>query len=339
MKQDEFTPLPPEFRSGKSEFSPLPPEFPERAPRFPGEPRRKRLFMLAAAALVLAMLILPRRQTPEEMPALTQTPAAAVPTTEPDLPPQEPAPVYTEPAITEPAVTEPAAPPECMPIFFAFSDSLRAKLIFTGTEAIRSVRAELWDAAGDTPEQTWEVPAEAIAQGEYTLPDMMGVFDMYMAHHDDYNPTDPFPVPELRVFLTVQAEGGEAAVTYTQSVSEEHGWGVRVRDGELRFQSYESYEPLSILVGASDWQQQLDQLRAGEFLLMIQLNGTQVSEADCTITADEDTWQTADGEDITFHYVSLTVPQQGSTGNASVTVFQKLAGYDLIWTETVELNY
>lgn len=326
MNQNEFRPLPPEIQRAPAEIAPPAPEFADKVPAFPEEKRKKPILFLAAAVLFLGLLAFPQ--------AITGHPA------QPETTEQPPASLQTEttPAETAPVTQEETFPPACRPIFFAFSDDLRAKLIFTGGEQILSVHAELWDSLGQTVEQAWDVPREEILRGEYTLPEMMGMYEIYMTHHDTYDPADPFPVPQLHISMTYLDGETETTTQMIQPYTEELGWSLRIRDGEIILGTYESYSPVSIRV-VTDASAQKEAPESGELLVMLQINGTTVDGAHCTVSQEEAVWQTADGEDITFYYASLHTPRQGETGKVSVTVCQKLTGYDILWTETAEATY
>ncbi|MCF0111356.1 MAG: hypothetical protein HUJ58_05625 [Erysipelotrichaceae bacterium] len=327
MKQDEFSPLPEEICRNTddmvtpgSEFTSPAPEFGAKAVYSPKNARKKRMMALIATVLFL-MVVFPQEST----------------VIEPQKKPADP--IVTEPIVTEPIEQDPLQPPTCQAVFFAFSDSLRAKLVFTNPDKILSVSAELWDAAGDAPEQSWDVPLEDIRKGEYILPDMMGIFDMYMAHHKTYNPDDTFPVPQLRVSMKYLDKETEAVAEFTKEVTEEQGWSARAKDGEIRFGTYESYEPISVRVGTADYASEILTLKDGEILVVVYMNGILVDADQCTVSEEQLVLPNVNGEDITFHYANVSVPQQGETGKAVVTVYQKLTGYDTIWSESVEVEY
>lgn len=348
MKQDEFSPLPREYRDNPPELAPPGPEFADHAPRFPEKSKKKHLPVIAAA-LLLALLVLPKAAPTPAVPEPTDIIPSSAPLETQPIVTQPTQPLLSEPDPTEPLLSEPqptetvpletelSGPPTCQPIFFAFSDALRARLVFTNPDAILSVRAELWDSLGETLEQAWEVPQEAIGQGEYNLPGMMGMYDMYMAHHESYDPADPFPVPQLRITMTYLDGETETTTELTQSYTEEQGWSVRAVDGEIRFRTYEAYAPISLRAGDDAWNPET--LESGELLVVVRINGETVPPAQCLISQDEQVWPTVDGESITFYYSSLTTPQQGESGEVLVTVYQKLQGYDAIWSEAVELAY
>lgn len=327
MKQDEFGPLPREYPDYPPEQAAPGPEFAEHVPMFREKPKRNR-FALTTAAVLLAFMLMYEAAPAVPTDIIAPSPA---PVTE-NVPPQE-----SESAPEPTPKPEPSAPPACKAVFFAFSDSLRAKLIFTHPEGIISVRAELWDSLGQTLEQTWEVPRDAVARGSYELPDMPGMYDIYMNHHQDYNPSDPFPVPELHVFMTHSDAEEETTEEQIVPYTEEQGWSVRMKDGEVSFRTYEAYSPVPLRAG--DDSTDPESLESGELMVVVRINGEVVSTDKCHVFQEEDTWSTSDGENVTFHYGCLTTPQQGESGTVIVTVYQKLRGYDMVWSESAELEY
>lgn len=321
MKQDEFSPLPDEFRESPDEIKKPGEEYAEKAPQFPEEPRaKKRLFVLAAAVLFLGFLAFPQIKS-----AISPTPSTG---------PAES--TETDTAPTETESTETVTKVQCHPVFFAFSDSLRAKLTFDNPDKISAVRAEVWDSLGGNLEQSFDVPADAVKSGEYTLPDLMGMFEMYMAHHSDYDPSDDFPVPELRVFMMYEEDGQEKTEEIRQVFTEEQGWGARIREGQIVFRTYESFEPLMVSVGTENAETEANALASGEILVVISVDGKPVPKDQCTVTNDEETWQDSEGKDVKLYYAGVSTPEQ--SGKITVSVYQKLKGYDVIWSENVELK-
>lgn len=327
MKQDEFGPLPREYPDHPPEQAAPGPEFAEHAPTFPEKPKRNRFALVAAAVLMAFMLMF---EVTPAVPADIITPSPTSVTE--NVPPQE-----SEPAPEPTPEPEPPVPPTCKAVFFAFSDSLRAKLIFANPEEIISVRAELWDSIGQTLEQTWEVPRDAVVLGSYELPDMPGLYDIYMNHHQDYNPSDTFPLPELHVFMTHSDTEGETTEEQIVPYTDEQGWSVRMKDGEVSFRTYEAYAPVALRAG--DDSSDPESLESGEIMVVVQINGETVPTDKCHVFQEEDTWSTSDGENVTFHYSCLTTPQEGESGTVVVTVYQRLRGYDMVWFESAVLEY
>ena len=365
MKLDEFNPQPREHAPGEDapkaavprdyaqnefaanggEFSQPGPEFRDRAPVFPKRAPKKSVLFVAASMLLLVVspLLEPVKQLSGILPGTE--PAAPLPasvTAEPEsTPAPDVAPAFevSESAENGEPVPEAVLPPSCEPIFIAFSDELHGKLTFTNPEAILSVRAELWDSLGGTPEQSWDVPRENVLDGEYELPDMMGIFDMYMAHHEAFDPGDAFPVPELRV-ATVYLDGDrEASAQQVLPVSEELGWSIRDQGDQIVFRTYESEQPARITVRNGVVENALESLSGGDFLISVEMDGSPVNEASCTVETETETWKNSENEDITFYYASLHVPKRTGSRAAVITVYQKLTGYDTVWSRTVELKY
>ena len=347
MKADEFNPLPREYVPGEDapkaavprdyaqnefsanndEYSPPAPEFRDRAPAFQKSAPKKSVLLVAASALLLLIspLLEPLKQLSWLLPQ-TQI-AAPLPTS--GMPEAE----------SVAPISEAELPPSCEPIFLCFSDELHAKLVFTNPEAILSVRAELWDSLGSTPEQTWDVPRENILAGEYELPDMMGIFAMYMAHHELFDAGESFPVPELHV-STVYLDGDrETAVQQVQPVSEELGWGIRDEGEEIVFRTYESETNARITVRNDDVEPTPETLAAGDFLISVEMDGSPVSESACTVENETEIWTNSENEDIALYYTSLHIPKRAGSRSAVITVYQKLTGYDAVWSSTVELEY
>lgn len=334
MKKDEFNPLREEFTPAADEFAPLAPEFTEKAPLYKGRDKKSKRFY-AAAAILLTLLLLFTSVTkpPSGDPSAPKGTPGAESTAAPTAPADSPAPRIT------PTPGADAQTPSCEPVFIAFSDELNAKLRFTQPEAILSVHAELWDSLGSTIEQSWDVPHEKILLGTYELPDMMGVYDMYMAHHDSYDPNDPFPVPMLRL-STVYVDGGqEKTAVREQPVFEELGWSIRDKDDHILFRTYESKLPVRLSVGTDASESRLRALNDGEFFVVADFDGVRIQEGECRIEQDEETWKDAAGNDILYYFLNLTIPKRDGSHSVTVTVYQKLTGYDDVWSRTTVIEY
>ena len=333
MKNDEFSPLPEEFAAQGPEFAQPAPEFEAKSPPSRKRSGKKKLYFAAAAALLLVLFSLDPdvRQPLVEEPAALSKPAPAAATPAPET---EPIPESTPDPEPEPVLS-----PACEPVFICFSDELSARLLFTNPEAFLSVHAELWDTMEDNLEQTWDLSPADILSGEYELPDMPGLYEIFMRHHDSYDPNEPFPVPELRISMTFLDAGQETTDELVQPYTEELGWSVRDRGEELAFRTYESRDQTRILLSSDASEETLGALAAGDFLITVQLDDRMIAETEGRVDREEMTFTNSDNEEITYYYTSLTVPKNSGSSRAVFTVYQRLSGYDFIWSRTVELEY
>lgn len=338
MKQDEYGRLPEEHPEPADEFAPLPPEFAGSTPVFPEASRKMRIFQIAAAALLLCILLLWEPVTQSRpVPELSGNPAGTSPSETGITEPLE----ASAPSDDPTQLTEQKAfvPPQCRAVFPAFSDTLKARLIFTEPESILSVTAELWDSLGQTMEQSWEVPREDILAGAYLLPDMMGTFDIFMAHHTFEELSEFFPEPELRVTMVYTDGTEEHTVELQQPASPELGWYVRAKDGMIAFHTYEWETQIPVRIAGEVSQDLLSTLADGEILITIVINGTLVPESACRVTHETEIFQNSAGEDVPYYYAGVTVPYGDGSGTAVVTVYQKLIGCDAVWIELAEAIY
>ena len=342
----------------RADFAPPPPEREFTPPGSGGEVppdtgrRRRRLRMaLYAAAAVLLLNAYAGTGTPAAPavpaapPAVTARPAAensSAPTAAPAAAPS-PAPTATAEPTPEPAPAEPG----CEIVFFNCSAMHCGLLRLTCPERIEAVRAEIWEANLDTLEWSYDLTPEETAAGEYELPEFDDS-ETYFNHLAAYRANNGMPELELRVLLTVS--GGEE-LTYAVRASAEQGWSVQywpedyepLWDGQEYYpgcfavMSYEAYDaPPAMAMGGRE-----DAEENGGIWIALEIDGVPVDPGTARIVTREEPYESASGGGV-FCYTTVVIPRPAdapAAGTARFTVYQRLEGYDTVWTSEREIEY
>ena len=341
-----------------TDYPPPPPEREFTPPGAGGESppdagRRKRRLRMAlyAAAAVLLLNTYAGRQAPvipSEVPSVTARPggeSSPAPSAAPAAPSDAPSP--TPSATPEPTPEPTPAEPGCELVFFDFSSAYYGRLQMICPERIEAVRAELWESNLDTLEWSCDLTPQEIAAGVWELPEF-DASETYFNHLASYRADDSEPALELRVTLAVS--GGEE-LTYTARPSYEQGWSVRywpedfkpLWDGQEYYPgcfavaSYEAHDapPAMAMGGREDAQAQ------GGIWVSLEIDGVSVSARTARIVTREEPYESASGGGV-FYYTTVVIPRPAEaplSGTAHFTVYQRLEGYDTVWTSERELQY
>lgn len=143
--------------------------------------------------------------------------------------------------------------------FIGFSSRKNGKITLKNTRNVTGVKAEIREPILSLTVAEYELTAEQIAAGEFTVP-TVEAGDIYMAHMAEYDAKDAFPEDlELHVTVRYDSAEGEKTLEYSVKDVQEQGWGVMYwpddepanewnRPGYFRFTTYESTTPVSLVM-------------------------------------------------------------------------------------------
>ena len=357
---------PAEFPGPGAEFAPPAEEFPPvPAPEGPsgGRRRKSRLLKLAAAAVMLAVLIVPGQRAfsgPAPVPTAIAEPTQAprveptAPTTEEPAPSPTTAPSPTASPTPTPEPTPSPAPekPEAEIVCMSFSDTLEGSVFFKGTRDILSARVEVWDSVLEIPcGLSYELSREEIDAGRFDLP-TIPMDRIYTENRKAYDDAGAWwPEPELRLTWSRRDETGETVEdTMIMPNSYELGWSIRYWGPEVEeseyaapdtfgLSTYESETPVSIALS--------DELPAerGAITVSVTVNGVKVTPEMAEVYAFmRDIWGERVDDDSAEGYYYGRVgfrrdPSWPEHGTAHFTVREYLRGFDYVWTAERDLEY
>ena len=349
LPPEEICPPAEEFPSPAPEAFPPPEEFEARsAAEESSAKRRKRLLALAAAALLLLTGPLARRGQQAAIPGGPEGPGGETPAVsaapEPTAAPTpEPTP---EPSPSPEPTPEPD--PACEILFYNFSSTSYARLLFTRPEAFRSVELELREPILDLPAASFSFGPEDLAEGVLELPGVE-VGELYWEHREEYEARNSFP-EELNMHAVLVYEKDGQPVTEERDLlsSPEQGWSLRywpssteesdwAFPGCFVFSTYESYTPLTLVLDRPE------EVRAGTISVSFSLDGRAI-EADLVRC---ETWReayTIGGMAVSdpFYFARLVLPRPDwapESGILHVEVTQYLEGYRQILVIQRDLAY
>ena len=346
--ETEFSPPRPE-----AEFSPVGTQ--SDSPPRRSRKRKLRYLAFAAAALVyIGLLFGGAKQQEPPLPAETVVPA----------PPEPIAPAVVTPEPAEGTETAPVDEPEpesveldCELVFFKFSAEHLGFVKLINQEQVRSAVVEIWEPVLDTLEWSHELTEEELAMGYYELP-AFDESETYFKHLDDYQEKNIYPSVELRAILVVDGEDGEETLRYTQAASYEQGWAVRYwPDDYVPTWDFENAYPGYFALNTYESFNKVPQVAMGSYetaeegsgiYVSLELNGVPVSEEDYEVVIREEEGYSYDenGEVVPdgsyYYYATLLIRRPDDaplSGTARFTVYQKLEGYDIVWTTIKEIAY
>ena len=365
--------IPAEFPGPGAEFAPPAEEFPPvPGPEGPsgGRRRKSRLLKLAAAAVMLAVLIVPGRRAfsglapvPTAIGEPTQAPRVeptAPPTEKPGQSPAaeptstaEPAPTASPTPTPEPTPSPAPEKPEAEIICVSLSDTLEGSVFFKGTRDILSARVEVWDSILEIPcGLSYEISREEIDAGRFDLP-TVPMDRIYTENRKAYDDAGAWwPEPELRLTWSRRDETGETVEdTMIMPNSYELGWSIRYWGPEAEeseyaapdtfgMSTYESETPVSIALS--------DELPSerGAITVSVTVNGVKVTPAMADVyTFARDPWgfmTEGDSEGPLFYYGRVWFkrdPSWPEHGTAHFTVREYLKGFDYVWIAERDLEY
>lgn len=323
-----------EFIRPEAEFTPPEQEYTPvgSGQEAPGQPKKRRLRRLAAAAAGLVLLtagVIAAQKAP--------APVQQIPTTSEEL----------------------RLPPETLPepdvqgVMVLFSSKAKGTLLFSQPERLLSVRVTVWETVLDMAAEEYEIPLGEIAGGEYHIP-AFELWDIYMNNQEKYDETGSFPEPELRVTLHYDSNGEEAELQKSFSFREEQGWSVMYYGEELEpteyvypgyfvVRTYGSEKVTDILLGGDE------ALLPGQMRLTVDFDGYSPPAEDFRMELRQ--WENfrteENGETVPAGLSYQTVvflprpdnlPQSGERV-ARFTVSQQLENYDCLWITEVEVRY
>ena len=245
---------------------------------------------------------------------------------------------------------------DCKLVFFSFSAYHHGFVMLANQDKVTAGTVEIWEKNLESLEWSHELTAEEIAAGYYEIPEFDDS-DTYF-NHMDYFRDGGMPEMELRVTLTLETEEGTETLSYSTAASHEQGWSVHywpadyepIWDGQEYYpDSYAvmSYESLNkpVYMEAGGYQ---DALNSGKICVELTVNGVPVPTNGLMIVTTEEPVYTIDGSgnyvptDETYYYASIVFkrPEDAPlSGTAEFTVYQKLEGYDLVWTTHKVIDY
>ena len=232
----------------EAEFSP-PGSGKEGSSAPPGNKRRLKRLLYAAASFVMLVLMFADRGALPEVPTVLTPPkdapvytpgsdisvpgATPAPSGEPTPAPQAvPSPVPS--ADPEPTKEpEPAKEPEPSPEpaietdFFYFSHEHHARVRLRNTDAVRSVSVSVRETTLDKNVYEHEFSEKEIKEGSFELP-MLSTGDIYMENMDAFDSVGGWP--EFEMSVTARYDGGpgkgEESITVTKAADFEMGIGL-----------------------------------------------------------------------------------------------------------------
>lgn len=337
-RKKEYASPPEEFSAPAAEFTAPPEEYAAGGSAPPGRSGRRRRALLAAAA-VLALLPLYASlgraavpaAVPEKPPETTAAPITSVSAPSAAASTPSPAPLSTPtPTPTSaptPTPTPEPAEPEVQAVYLSFSDTLEGELTFTGQERIAAVHVEVYDAQLDRTLEAYDVPAEAIAAGRYVLP-TMETGKVYMKYRRDYDKTNGWPDPVLRVTWT------DAAQTVAEFTEKNHyglGLAARYSAGEVTVSTYESTAPVTMAYREDD------PAAPGEIHVWITIDGRAVESGLARLAPRE---ERSGGTVWYYGTVAAALPDwAGEHGLARVTIREYIEDYDRVWVMEKDVEY
>ena len=238
--------------------------------------------------------------------------------------------------------------------FFGFSSRKVGKITLNNAKNVTGVKLEIIEPILGITVAEYDLTAEEIAAGEFTIP-AVDSGDAYMAHMADYDKTGAFP-EELELHVTVRYDSaeGEKTLEYTTKDTPEQGWGVMYWadsepasewsfPGYFRFSTYESLTPVSLVVNDPS------QVTAGPdktvLSVSLSIGGREILPEECDIREEQENDPLAElmGEanPQKYYYAHLFLKRPDwapEHGTIHCTVVQQLSD-GTIWTSEKDLAY
>ena len=239
--------------------------------------------------------------------------------------------------------------------FIGFSSRKTGKITLEHTKNVTGVKAEIREPILAVTVAEYELTAEEIAAGEFTVP-TVEAGDVYMAHMAEYDAKNAFPEElQLRVTVRYDTADGEKTLEYEVTDVQEQGWGIMYWaddepatdwswPGYFRFATYESLTPVALVMDAPE--QVVTSPEKTVLSVSLSIDGRKILPEECEIqeTREEDPFAEFNepGTETKWFYharIFLKRPDWAPEhGTIRMTVVQQLSDGTL-WTTEDEKAY
>ena len=235
--------------------------------------------------------------------------------------------------------------------FIGFSTRKTGKITLKNTKDVTGVKAEIREPILALTVAEYDLTAEQIAAGEFTLP-TVDSGDTYMAHMAEYDAQYAFP-EELRLHVTVSydsADGGKT-LEYEATDTQEQGWGMLYwADDEIatdwswpgcfRFATYQSRIPAFLVLDAPD--QAVTTPEKMVLSVSLSIDGRKILPEECEITEEQEEDLFAENPEAAKTYYAVLFMKRPDWapehGTLHMTVVQQLSD-GRVWTTEDDKAY